>query len=109
MLDYEKLHIGTSGDYVEITANQILFESASTTSMFKIVNASGVTVFSATNTGYSDVCVGVSGGALGFFGTSPTSKQSITAISNTASATAAQVATTLNNLITALEKYGLIA
>ena len=48
------------------------------------------------------------GGNLGFFGTYPTSKQSVSTISGTSSATTSSNATKINEIINALKKYGLL-
>ena len=48
-------------------------------------------------------------GKVGFFGTTPASRQSVSAASTSSSTTASAVATSLNALITALKTYGLIA
>ena len=53
--------------------------------------------------------IGSTTGTVGFFGTTPVSKQRCTKISSTSSATAASVAEKINALIDSLKTYGLIA
>lgn len=53
--------------------------------------------------------IGSTTGTVGFFGTTPVSKQRCTKISSTSSATAATVAEKINALIDSLKTYGLIA
>ena len=53
--------------------------------------------------------LGKSGGSIGFFGTTPTSKKSVSKCSTLSSVSASTVATALNNLLTALAGYGLIS
>lgn len=48
------------------------------------------------------------GGNLGFFGTYPMPKQSVSTISGTSSATTSSNATKINEIINALKKYGLL-
>lgn len=50
-----------------------------------------------------------SSGKLGFFGTTPTTRNSVTNASTSSTVTALEVAKSLNNLITALKNYGLIS
>lgn len=45
---------------------------------------------------------------VGFYGSTPTTRRTISKIMNTSTATTSQVATVLNNLMTALQAYGLI-
>lgn len=47
-------------------------------------------------------------GTLGFFGTSPTTRKSVSKISNTSGATAASNASKINEILTALASYGLL-
>ena len=55
-------------------------------------------------------CIGTaSQGAVGFFGTTPQSKQRCTKISSTSTATASDVATKINALIDCFKTYGLIS
>lgn len=56
----------------------------------------------------NSACLGNSGGTVGFFGTTPVSKKSVSKCSTLSSVTASTVATALNNLLTALAGYGLI-
>lgn len=51
-------------------------------------------------------CIGTSSGKVGFFGTTPTSKK--TCAKPASGATLAQLTTTVNTLITALQDYGLL-
>ena len=48
-------------------------------------------------------------GKIGFFGDTPVTQQSVTSISSPSTATASTIATTVNNLITALKNYGLLS
>lgn len=59
-------------------------------------------------TAKGDASVGKSGSKIGFFGTAPASKQTISTMTATTSTTAADVARKLNDLISALKKYGLV-
>ena len=45
---------------------------------------------------------------VGFYGSTPTTRRTIAKVTNTSNATISQVATVLNNLMTALQAYGLI-
>lgn len=102
-----KLNYGTDTDkYVSVDSSGNLILSGFAASLYGSLGSASYP-WRSLYTGTGDIRLGSSTTAkLGFFGTSPTSKQTVSKAST--SATLAQVITVVNNLLTALAAYGLI-
>ena len=93
---------GSYSYYTTINQNKITFGSGSTAYLYHGSNAL-ITMNS------SSVTIGTTSSKVGFFGLSGTTKQKVSKVSSTYSATVSDVATKLNSLIDALNSYGLIS
>ena len=110
-IDQDGLHVrGTSATYyTDISQNKITFGSSSTDPAKIYVGSNYMISITTTRTTLlGSAMIAGSGGSVGFFGSTGTSKKTVSNIATPSSASASTIATKLNELLTALRGYGLI-